>query len=121
MMSASLYLPWPDKRLSPNARMHWAALAKAKKKAKTDAYHIALEAGIGKIEAEKVLVRYSFFPPSRRAYDLDNLIASMKAGADGIAMAIGIDDSKWNIAVSPHGPVEKNGMVKIDIEWEQIA
>lgn len=121
MMSASLYLPWPDKRLSPNARVHWAALAKVKKKAKADAYYMVLYAGIGKIDADKVLVRYSFFPPSRRAYDLDNLVASMKACADGIALAIGIDDSKWNIAVSPRGPVEKNGMVKIDIEWEQAT
>jgi crossover junction endodeoxyribonuclease RusA len=117
MSQASLYLPWPDKRLSPNSRQHWAALAKAKKKAKADAYHLALEAGLGKIEADTVLVRYSFFPPSRRAYDLDNLIASMKAAADGIAMAIEVDDSKWNIAISPHGPVEKHGMVKVDIEW----
>lgn len=121
MMKASIFLPWPDKRLSPNARQHWAALAKVKKKAKTDAYYLALEAGVGKIDAGSILVRYSFFPPSRRAYDLDNLVASMKAAADGIAMAIEVDDSKWNIAVSPHGPVEKNGMVKVDIEWEQAA
>lgn len=121
MMTACVYLPWPDKKLSPNARQHWASLAKAKKKAKTGAYHIALEAGIGKIEAEKVLVRYSFFPPSRRRFDLDNLVASMKSANDGLAMAIGVDDSKWELAISPRGPVEKNGMVKIEIEWEQVA
>lgn len=118
MMSASLFLPWPDRKLSPNARNHWAALAKAKKQAKKDAYNATLAAGIGKIPAETLSVRYSFFPPSRRAYDLDNLIASMKAAADGIALAVGVDDSKWNIAISPRGPVERNGMVKVEIEWE---
>ncbi|UFS83187.1 endonuclease [Rhizobium sp. T136] len=121
MTEASIFLPWPDRRLSPNARQHWASLARAKRQAKQEAYYTAIEAGLGKIEAETVLVRYSFYPPSRRAYDLDNLVASMKAAADGIAMAIGIDDSRWNLAVSPRGPVEKNGMVKVDIEWTEVA
>lgn len=121
MSKASLYLPWPDKRLSPNARVHWTALARAKKDAKKWAYHCALEAGLRNIDATKVSVRYTFSPPTLRRRDQDNLIASMKAAADGIAMAIGIDDSQWQIAVSPCGPVEKNGMVKVDIEWEQTA
>lgn len=116
-MMAEFFLPWPDRRLSPNARVHWASLARAKKAAKRAAYYTVLEAGVGKIEADSLSVRYSFFPPSRRAYDMDNLIASMKAAADGIAQAIGVDDSKWNIAVSPRGPVEKNGMVKVELEW----
>lgn len=120
-MKAELFLPWPDRRLSPNSRQHWASLARAKKHAKQTAYYTALEAGIGKIEADAIRVRYSFFPPSRRAYDMDNLIASMKAAADGIAMAIGVDDSKWELAISPRGPVEKNGMVKVDIEWIEVA
>lgn len=118
-MNATVFLPWPDRRLSPNARVHWSSLARAKKAAKNAAYYTVLEAGVGKTLADSLSVRYSFFPPSRRAYDLDNLVASMKAAADGIALAIGIDDSKWNIAVSPRGPVEKNGMVKIDLEWNE--
>ena len=120
-MKAELFLPWPDRRLSPNARHHWAIVARAKKSAKRTAYYAALDAGIGKIEADSITVRYSFFPPSRRAYDLDNLVASMKAAADGISQAIGIDDSKWNLAVSPRGPVEKAGMVKVEIEWNEEA
>lgn len=115
--TAVVYLPWPDKRLSPNARVHWRALAHAKKMARRVAYYSVKEAGIGKIEADSLLVRYSFFPPSRRKYDLDNLIASMKASADGIADAVGVDDSAWTLAVSPRGPVEKNGMVKVELEW----
>lgn len=117
MKSMSLYLPWPDRKLSPNSRVHWSVLSRAKAAAKKLAYYTALEAGIGKIDADAVRVRYSFFPPSRRIYDTDNLIASMKAAADGVAQAIGVDDSKWELVISPRGPVEKNGMVKIDIEW----
>ena len=117
MNRAEIFLPWPDKRLSPNARVHWASLASAKKKAKEVAYYTTLGSGVSKVNADAVSVRYSFFPPSRRAYDLDNLVASMKAAADGIALAIGVDDSKWDLAISPRGPVEKNGMVKVEIEW----
>lgn len=119
MTHAVIFLPWPDRRLSPNARVHWTALARAKKQSKKWAFYLTKEAGLGKIEADSITVKYSFFPPSRRAYDLDNLVASMKAAADGIALAIGVDDSKWNIAVSPRGPVERNGMVKVDLEWSE--
>lgn len=121
MMTACLYLPWPDKRLNPNARMHWAALAKAKKKAKTDAYHIALEAGIGKIDAEKVSAKYTFFPPDRRTRDRDNLIGCCKALQDGLALAIGVDDGSWVTTYEIAGTIEKNGMVKVNLEWEQTA
>jgi hypothetical protein len=118
---AVIFLPWPDRRLSPNARGHWSSLFRAKRAAKEEAYYLTKQAGVEKIQAESLTVRYSFFPPSRRAYDLDNLVASMKAAADGIALAIGVDDSKWNIAVSPRGPVERNGMVKVDIEWNEAT
>lgn len=117
MKTATIYLPWPDKRLSPNARCHWSTLAKAKKVAKKAAYYSALEAGIGKIDADSILVRYSFYPPDRRARDDDNLIASMKAYGDGISQAIGIDDSAWTLRIAPRGPIEKNGMVKVELEW----
>ena len=116
-MNAEIFLPWPSKDLSPNARVHWSKLAKAKKKAKEAAFYIVKEAGIGKIDADRLTVRYSIFPPSRRKYDLDNIIASLKAAADGISLAIGIDDSQWAIHIEPRGPVEKNGMVKVTLEW----
>ena len=50
MPEASFFLPWPDKRLSPNARGHWSTLARAKKVAKQAAYYAALEAGIGRVD-----------------------------------------------------------------------
>lgn len=122
-MKATITLPWPDARLSPNARTHYMALARVKKAVKRTAYYIALEAGHKNIAADAVAVRYTFNPPNRRGYDLDNLIASMKAAADGIAEAIGVDDSKWHIAVAPVGPVVKNGSVTVELEWaaEEVA
>lgn len=119
MTTAEFFLPWPDKKLSPNARLHWAALAKAKKKAKTDAYYLTLAAGIGKIEAAALKAHYIFFPPTRRTYDRDNLIGRMKAPQDGIAQAIGLDDGKWITSYEIRGPIEKGGMVKVELDWTQ--
>lgn len=121
MKTAEFFLPWPDKRLSPNSRHHWAQVARAKKAAKRTAHYTVLEAGIGKIDATAVNVKLSFYPPSKRHYDADNLIASHKAALDGIAEAIGVDDSKFIISATPHGPVEKNGMVKVLLSWEDAS
>ncbi len=121
MTTAQFFLPWPDMRLSPNARGHWSTLARAKKSAKNVAHYTALEAGLGKIPADTVTARYTFYPPSRRRFDLDNLIGRMKAGQDGIALAIGVDDSKWTTTYKLAGPIEKAGMVKIELEWNEEA
>jgi crossover junction endodeoxyribonuclease RusA len=115
-MTSALILPWPDKRLSPNARVHWRVLAAAKKSAKAAAYYTALGDGLGKIEATSLRVRFTFFPPDSRRRDVDNLIASLKAASDGIALAIGVDDSKWQIEIAPFGDVHPSGQVKIEIE-----
>lgn len=117
MDSIKFFLPWPNKTLSPNSRVHWSALAKAKKKAKSDAYYLALEAGLGKIEADTVSVKLTFYPPSKRRYDSDNLLAQHKGAIDGISQAIGIDDSKFQITFGMAGVIEKNGMVKVELSW----
>jgi crossover junction endodeoxyribonuclease RusA len=118
-MKSEIILPWPDKRLSPNARVHWSTLAGAKKKAKEVAYYCALGSGVRKIPPASLKVRYTFCPPDNRRRDVDNLIASMKAANDGIALAIGVDDSKWQIEIAPLGDVHPTGQVKIEIEVAQ--
>jgi crossover junction endodeoxyribonuclease RusA len=118
MMSAQIFLPWPDKRLSPNAREHWSSIARAKKSAKNTAHNTVLEAGIGKVKAESINVTLAFYPPSKRSYDADNLLAAHKAALDGIALAIGVNDKIFNVSGACHGPIQKNGMVKVSLEWE---
>lgn len=119
-MNAEFFLPWPDRKLSPNARVHWRTLARAKKQMKEFAYYRAIEAGLGKIETDAITVKYTFYPPSRRRFDLDNMLSSMKAAADGIALAIGVDDSKWAITITKDGPMGA-GVVKIELEWNEVA
>ena len=58
------------------------------------------------------VVCIEFYPPDKRKRDIDNMLASSKAGIDGIAQAIGIDDSIFNRCILvKHDHV--GGMVKV--------
>lgn len=108
-------LPWPDKRLSPNARVHHMTLHRAKRTASDYAFYVTYNAGLELKEGvDRVPIRWTFHPPDNRRRDLDNLVASMKAAADGIALALGIDDSRF----APQwqwGEPEKPGRVEVQI------
>ena len=106
--------PWPKKELSPNARVHHFAKARAVKAYRTGCGWEAVHAGARKMDAESVDVRITFHPPDRRGRDDDNVIASFKAGRDGIASVIGVDDGKWNVTYSFGEPVER-GRVVVEI------
>lgn len=54
-----------------------------------------------------------FSPPSRRGFDLDNALASIKAGIDGISEAWGINDKFFRPISIDFGDVKKNGEVRI--------
>ena len=43
------------------------------------------------------------------------MLASLKSSFDGIADVIGVDDSKWDIAIQRAEPV-RGGNVRIEIE-----
>jgi crossover junction endodeoxyribonuclease RusA len=61
-------------------------------------------------------VHLHFVPPDRRRRDLDNLIASMKAGLDGLADALGVDDSRWKLsAEAPAAGGEVGGFVRVEV------
>lgn len=87
-----LRLPFPAKELSPNARLHWAKVAKVKKAHRAEAYYTALPFRGIYTGDEKLRLELTFFKPTRRAMDMDNLLARMKAGLDGIADGLGIND-----------------------------
>lgn len=92
-------LPWPPKELSPNARIHWAKLAKAKKAYRHECAVSARSQGLGRMDAKKLHLSLTFFAPTRRAYDLDNALARMKAGLDGLADVLGVDDKHWSLGI----------------------
>ena len=85
-------LPWPPKVLSPNARAHWRARSKAAKDYRYICGMTAKLAGLAAPEGRLLLV-IEFMPPNRARRDDDNLIAAFKSGRDGLADALGVDDS----------------------------
>ena len=78
-------LPWPPTGLSPNSRNHWAKTAKLKKQYREACFWQAMEQGARPIQAASLHLTLTFYPPTRRAYDLDNALARIKAGLDGLA------------------------------------
>lgn len=111
-------LPWPDPRLSPNSRAHWAQVAKAKKCARAASH--ALTLALGDIDDRRhhfagdfgIPVRVLFYPPDKRQRDADNAFASMKATFDGIADALKVNDSRFVPHMEMREPA-KPGRVEI--------
>jgi crossover junction endodeoxyribonuclease RusA len=52
-------------------------------------------------------------PPNRRAHDLDNCLARMKSGLDGLADVLGVDDKHWTLTISKADTV--GGMVRVEV------
>lgn len=110
-----LGLPWPHKDLSPNARVDWRV-----KHRRRHAYRLACEwtcaeKRVRPIEADRVQATIIFVPPDARHRDMDNMLASAKAAIDAVAVAIGVDDSRWEMALRKEPPA-KPGAVRIEIE-----
>ena len=108
-------LPWPNKDLSPNARIHWAKKSKLAKAAKRVGHLCALESKAAIDWEGEIHLWITFYPPDRRARDDDNLIASFKNYRDGIAQALGVDDKRFRTRPWLSDQVVKNGMVVVKI------
>ena len=117
-----ILLPWPDPRLSPNARVHWRAKAAPKKNARTDAVMATYAAlGTGLREARQALsgsgpigLTIRFVPPDARRRDRDNMQASIKHHLDGIAQALAVDDYRFRPTYDFAEP-EAPGRVEVQI------
>ena len=88
-------------------------MAKAKKAYRAACGWTAKEQGARRIEADKLHVAVTFFPPDRRAYDQDNLIARMKSGFDGLADVLGVDDKHWSLSITRSDEI--GGFVRVEV------
>jgi crossover junction endodeoxyribonuclease RusA len=109
-------LPWPPRELSPNGRHHWATKARATKKYRAACGWQAIADGVkpNHRHSGPISVHMVFVPPTRRIRDEGNLVAWMKAGLDGLADALGIDDSEFRLT-HELDRVNLGGMVKVSI------
>jgi crossover junction endodeoxyribonuclease RusA len=113
-MSDPLILPWPPKVLSPNARSHWATKSKAAKAYRAACFLLCLKAALP-VPTGRALLSLEFVPPDRRRRDDDNCIAAFKSGRDGVAQALGIDDSRFVTQLQLSDETVKGGAVRVRI------
>lgn len=111
-------LPWPNSRLSPNARVHYQVLAKEKKAAKEQAYYLVRQQvkKIPFLPEGNIPISITFYPPDKRRRDDDNCIASCKALRDGVALALCVDDFRFRPVTYSWGDPVKGGKVVFEIQ-----
>ena len=110
-------LPWPGTALSPNSRVHWAKLAKAKKLYRNMCWALTLEQEARVTGDGPLRLEVTFYRPTRRSYDVDNLLARCKAGLDGVCDALEIDDKRFATVVVRVAE-ETGGYVRLHIGEE---
>ncbi len=111
-------LPWPDSKLMPNRRhgKHWASSQPAKVRSRQDAYYLAKAAKPEAMPDGLLPLRIEFHAPDARKRDIDNLLSAHKAALDGIAQALGVDDSRFRpITLDYTTDTTKRGFVRIQI------
>lgn len=111
-------LAWPNPALAPNRSngKHWSGVAAIKAKAKADAYMLAKAAPKGRFDkATRYPISILFVAPDKRRRDLDGLHGSMKHALDGIAQAIGVDDSQFGPVLLDMVPGDKPGSVIVAV------
>jgi crossover junction endodeoxyribonuclease RusA len=110
-----IYLRFPPKALSPNARLHWRAVARTKKIYRHECFIEAKRQGVLKMaSSEKVKVSLVFYPPDKRKRDWDNMLAACKSGLDGLADAMGVDDRNWELSFTVASEIKN--MVSVEIK-----
>ena len=114
MTDIALMLPWPPKVLSPNARVHWATKSRAAKAYRNACFLLCRQASLA-VPADRALLSLEFIPPDRRRRDDDNCIAAFKSGRDGVAQAMGIDDSRFVTQLQISAETIKGGAVRVRI------
>ena len=113
-MTLMLTLPWPPAGLSPNARTHWAKLAKLKRQYREACAWTATSQGARPVKADTLHLTLTFVPPTRRQYDLDNALARMKAGLDGLADVLRVDDRHWSLTICKGEGI--GGFVRVEVQ-----
>lgn len=117
-MTLAFELPWPAKILHPNARPHWANKARATKEARRIGYFLALAASRERPSSswpERIQVKLTFHPPSNRTRDRDGLLANCKAYLDGVADALGVNDSRFDPMPPKIADIVIHGKVIVEI------
>lgn len=118
---ALIRLSWPNKALSKNASSPWGRKNQRARSAATanqrmEAWTLARQQGAHRLNTTTPRLVFSFHPPDNRTRDLQNLLGMLAGAIDGIADAMGCDDSGFR-CVWPEtwGDPVKGGCVLIEL------
>ena len=117
----SVTLSFPASELMQNrmSGRHWGYMHTAKVAQRDEAYLLARQAivssGFDANRRGRYRVTMEFCPPDARRRDVSNLHAAMKAALDGIAQAMGIDDSVFVEHEQRLGSLHYGGRVAVRV------
>jgi crossover junction endodeoxyribonuclease RusA len=119
-VQVTVSLPFPAKALWPNGRAHWAVKAKAFKVHKDWAI-LAMWAARCVPAGSRVAVDLTVYPKTRHTIDADNAVSACKAYLDGIALALGVNDSTFNAPTVTFGEPVKGGLFVVTVSYDREA
>ena len=90
-------LPFPAAELFPNRKngKHWAVTSAIRQAQKDAAYWSTKASGAFECQSVYIPLSLLFVAPDKRHRDCDNMLAAAKALLDGVALALGVDDSRF--------------------------
>ena len=112
-----LTLPFPPAALSPNSRAHRMEKARFAAKYRNDCFFLTKHVMAGRPVTPPdgdIPVKITWHPKTKNLPDMDNAIASMKSGLDGIARALMVDDKRFRLTWELAAPV-KGGKVIVTL------
>lgn len=116
----TIRLPWPGTSLMANRKngKHWLSSHSAKVRAREAAF-LATKEALGRnslADADQMPVAITWVAPNRIRRDLDGLLSAEKPRLDGIAAALGIDDSQFRPLILDRAlDADKKGFVLVEI------
>lgn len=118
----TLTLSWPASELMQNRHdgRHWSFAANEKAAYRHEGYLMALSAintsGFESRDGARYRISMTFHAPDNRRRDVSNLHAAMKSALDGIASAMGVDDSSFVEHIQRKGHAVERGRVDVCVE-----
>lgn len=118
----TLQLSWPASALMQNRHdgRHWSFAVNEKATYRKEGYLLALSAintvGWEARDDARYRITMVFHPPDLRRRDVSNLHAAMKSALDGIAGAMGVDDSNFVEHTQRAGHTVERGRVVVNVE-----
>lgn len=114
-----IVLDFPPKDLFPNraSGKHWASLYKTKSEYRESSTWLAKsQLGSWKHNGNPIKLTLTFHMPDKRWRDADNCLAAAKAGMDGLADALMVNDRMFNPIMVIRELGEKPGKLIITME-----